>query len=351
MKKKNNTHNKKNDTNVKVLVTGGAGYVGSVLVPYLLKKGHKGNVLDTFWFWDSPEQFVKAIKAENNPNLIIIKGDLRNKQDIIKALKGCDSVIHLACISNDPSADLDPKFTHSVNYDGSINMIDLAKEHGVKRFIYASTSSVYGIKKEPNVTEDLELEPLTQYSKLKVEIEHYLMYRLDDKFKGVIIRPSTVSGYSPRMRFDLVVNILASSAISKGKIKVFGGEQLRPLIHIKDMARLYELLLRVPIDKIHRKIFNAGYGNLKVVEIANLIKEVVGDIPVEVVPTDDMRSYHVCSDKIKNELGFVPEHTIKESVEEIKKVLEGKKIKDVDDDAYHNIKRMKKILGVGKVPG
>src|SRR4030043_223454 len=288
---------KKTKKEARVLVTGGAGYVGAVLVPYLLKKGHKVNVLDTFWFWDSPDEFLKVIKAKDNPNLTIISGDLRNKQDIIKALKGVDSVIHLACISNDPSADLDPKFTHSVNYDGSINMIDLAKEKGVK------------------------------------------------------IRPSTVSGYSPRMRFDLVVNILASSAISKGKIKVFGGEQLRPLIHIKDMARLYELLLRVPIDKIHRKIFNAGYGNLKVVEIANLIKEVVGDIPVEVVPTDDMRSYHVCSDKIKNELGFVPEHTIKESVEEIKKVLEGKKIKDVDDDAYHNIKRMKKILGVGKVPG
>jgi nucleoside-diphosphate-sugar epimerase len=340
--------NKKDKTNKsqgRVLVTGGAGYVGTVLVELLLKKGYKVNVLDTFWFWDSPEEFVKAIKAGNNPNLRIIKGDLRNKSDIRKSLEGVESVIHLACVSNDPSADLDPKFTHSVNYDGSLNMIDLAKEKGVKRFIYASTSSVYGIKKEPNVTEELELEPLTQYSKLKVEIEHYLMYRLDDKFKGVIIRPSTISGYSPRMRFDLVVNILASSAITKGKIKVFGGEQLRPLIHIKDMASLYELLLRVPIEKIHRKIFNAGYGNLKVIEIANLVKEVMGDIPVEVVPTDDLRSYHVCSDKIKNELGFMPEHTIKESIIEMKKVLESKKIKDVDDDAYHNIKRMKKIIG------
>ena len=329
----------------RVLVTGGAGYVGTVLVELLLKKGYKVNVLDTFWFWDSPEEFVKAIKAEKNPNLRIIKGDLRNKSDIRKSLEGVESVIHLACVSNDPSADLDPKFTHSVNYDGCLNMIDLAKEKGVKRFIYASTSSVYGIKKEPNVTEELELEPLTQYSKLKVEVEHYLMYRLDDKFKGVIIRPSTISGYSPRMRFDLVVNILASSAIAKAKIKVFGGEQLRPLIHIKDMASLYELLLRVPVEKIHRKIFNAGYGNLKVIEIANLVKEVMGDIPVEVVPTDDLRSYHVCSDKIKNELGFMPEHTIEESIIEMKKMLESKKIKDVDDDAYHNIKRMKKIIG------
>jgi len=329
----------------RVLVTGGAGYVGTVLVELLLKKGYKVNVLDTFWFWDSPEEFVKAIKAEKNPNLRIIKGDLRNKDDIRKSLEGVESVIHLASVSNDPSADLDPKFTHSVNYDGCLNLIDLAKEKGVKRFIYASTSSVYGIKKEPNVTEELELEPLTQYSKLKVEVEHYLMYRLDDDFKGVIIRPSTISGYSPRMRFDLVVNILASSAITKGKIKVFGGEQLRPLIHIKDMASLYELLLRVPVEKIHRKIFNAGYGNLKVIEIANLVKEVMGDIPVEVVPTDDLRSYHVCSDKIKNEIGFMPEHTIKESIIEMKKMLESKKIKDVDDDAYHNIKRMKKIIG------
>lgn len=344
-KTKKSVSQKQRQNNKKVLVTGGAGYVGSALVPLLLEQGYKVNVLDTFWFWDSVKDYLKAVKAENNPNLTIIKGDLRNKQDIIRALKGCDSVIHLACISNDPSADLDPKFTHSVNYDGSLNLIDLAKEKGVKRFIYASSSSVYGVRSEPDVTEDLEPEPITQYSKLKVEVEHYLLYRLEGDFKGVIVRPSTVCGYSPRTRLDVVVNILTNSAVNKKKIIVMGGEQLRPLIHIKDMIRLYELLLRVPIDKINRKIYNAGYGNLKVSEIASLVKEVVGDVPVEVQPTNDPRSYHINSDKIRKELGFMPEHTIKESIIELKKAFEEGKLPDTDTkDVYYNIKRMKNLL-------
>jgi len=336
--------NKQKKSRGGVLVTGGAGYVGSVLVPGLLKKGYKVNVLDTFWYWESTDEYLKAIKAENNPNLKLIKGDLRNKEDVRKALKGVNKVIHLACMSNDPSAEIDADFTHSINYDGSINMIDLAKQAGVKRFIYASSSSVYGIKKEPNVTEDLKLEPITQYSKLKVEVEKYLMSRFNDKFKGVIIRPSTICGYSPRLRLDVVVHILTNFGINKGKIKVFGGEQLRPLIHMKDMVRLYELLLEVPIDKINKKIYNAGYGNLSVMEIANLVREVVGNIPVEVVPTDDLRSYHVNSDKIRRELGFEPKHTIKEAIIELKELFENNKIPDVDNDKYYNIKRMKRYL-------
>ncbi|MBU1199368.1 MAG: SDR family oxidoreductase [Nanoarchaeota archaeon] len=331
------------DKQDRVLVTGGAGYVGAELVPLLLKKGYKVTVLDTFWFWDSPEEYSKAIDAENNTNLIVVKGDLRNKDDVKKSLEGVNKVIHLACVSNDPSAELDSEFTHSVNYDGSINMIDLAKEHRVERFIYASSSSVYGVREEPDVTEEFEPEPITQYSKLKIEIEHYLMLRLDDNFKGVIIRPSTISGDSARLRLDVVVNILTSFAVKKGKIKVFGGDQLRPLIHIKDMIRLYELLLRVPIEKINRKIYNAGYGNLKVIEIANLVKEVVGNIPIEIEETDDPRSYHVNSDKIKKEIGFDVEHTIKDSIIELKKAFESGKV-DVDDEKHYNLKRMKRIL-------
>jgi len=327
-----------------VLVTGGAGYAGSALVPELLKNGYNVTVLDTFWFWESPEQFSKSLGVENNPNLKIVKGDLRNKEDIKKSLIDVDSVIHLACISNDPSSELDPEMTFSVNYDGSINLIDLSKEMGVKRFIYASTSSVYGVKKEKEVTEDLELEPLTQYSRLKVEIEHYLMHSLGDNFKGVIIRPSTICGYSPRQRLDVVVNIITNLAVNKGKITVFGGNQLRPNIHIKDMVRLYELLLEVPIDKINKKIYNAGYENLKVLEIANLVKEVVVDVEIEIKESDDLRSYHVCSDKLKNELGFESKHTVKEAINELKEVFKNGKLKNLDDDSYYNIKRMKKII-------
>ena len=328
----------------RVLVTGGAGYVGSMLVPNLLKRGYNITVLDTFWFWKSIKQFEKLFGVSNHPNLRIIKGDLRNKYDIRKSLKNVDSVIHLACISNDPSSELDPKFTHSVNYHGSINLIDLSKKIGVKRFIYASTSSVYGIKKEKNVTEDLDLEPITQYSRLKVEIEHYLMHRLEGKFKGVIIRPSTICGYSPRQRLDVVVNILTNLAINNGKITVFGGGQLRPNIHIKDMVRLYQLLLEVPIDKINKKIYNAGYENLKVLEIANLVREVVGNVDIEIKETDDPRSYHICSDKIKNELGFKAKHTVEEAIIELKNAFANGVINNVDDDFYYNIRRMKKII-------
>ncbi len=327
-----------------VLVTGGAGYVGSALVPKLLEKGYTIAVFDTFWFWSSPEEYVKALNVKNHPRLRIIKGDLRNKEDVRKSLRNVDSVIHLACISNDPSSELDAEFTHSVNYDGSINLIDLSKEMGVKRFIYASSSSVYGVKKEKNVTEDLELEPLTQYSLLKVKIERYLMSQFDDSFKGVIIRPSTICGCSPRQRLDVVVNILTNLAVNKGNIIVYGGDQLRPNIHIKDMVRLYELLLEAPIDKINKKIFNAGYENLKVLEIANLVKKVVGDVDLEIQETNDSRSYHVCSEKIKNDLGFEAKHTVKEAIIELKEAFRNGVIKDADNENYYNIKKMKKII-------
>ncbi|MBI2135312.1 SDR family oxidoreductase [Candidatus Woesearchaeota archaeon] len=327
-----------------VLVTGGAGYVGSSLVPILLKKGYKVTVLDTFWFWDSVKEYEEALGIKNNPNLRIIKGDLRNKEDVKASLKDANSVIHLACVSNDPSSELDPTFTHSVNYSGQINLIDLSKDMGVKNFVYASTSSVYGIKQEQNVTEELELEPLTQYSRLKVETEHYLLHRLEGDFKGVVIRPSTVCGYSPRQRLDVVVNIITNLAINKHKITVFGGTQLRPNIHIKDMVRLYELLLETPADKINGKIYNAGYENLKVLEIAKLVKEVVGNVEVEIQESNDLRSYHVCSDKIKNELGFEAKHSVKEAITDLKKSFENGLIKDIDDDRYYNVKRMKNII-------
>ena len=339
-----------------VLVTGGAGYVGSVLVPELVKRGYTVTVLDTFWFWNSPQEYLQATgleKEARTASVHLVQGDLRNKEDVNKALKGVDSVIHLACISNDPSSELDHVFTHDVNYNGSVLLIDMAKQAGVRRFIYASSSSVYGIKSEPNVTEDLPLEPLTQYSRLKVEIEHYLLYKLDElhsgSFHGVIIRPSTVCGYSPRQRLDVVVNILTNFAVNKGKIKVLGGEQLRPNIHIKDMVRAYLLLLQAPVEKINKKVYNAGYENLKVIEIAKLVRDVVGHVDMEVEETDDPRSYHVCSNKIKNELGFETEHTVREAILELKEAFEKNLISPIDDERWHNMKRMKHLLDQKRV--
>src|SRR3989344_1492324 len=324
-----------------ILVSGGAGYVGSVLVPKLILKGYTVKVFDTFWFWNSPEDFKKKLGLAHELKLITIKGDLRSVSDVKEAVSGVDTVIQLACISNDPSSDLDPKFTHAINYEGNISIIDESKKAGVKRFIYASTSSVYGIKKEQNVTEDMELEPLTQYSKLKVEVEHYLSYVFDENFKGVIIRPSTVCGYSPRLRLDLVVNILTNSAVNQGTIKVFGGEQLRPNIHIEDMTDLYVQLVSENIDKINKKIYNAGWDNLKVIEIAKLVEEVVGSVNIVVTSTDDNRSYHVSSEKIKRELGFVAKKTVKDAINDLKISLSEGKIKNINDDRYYNVKLMK----------
>jgi nucleoside-diphosphate-sugar epimerase len=332
--------------NKTILVSGGAGYVGSVLVPQLVKKGFTVHVFDTFWYWDNPDAYAKALNLSHNPALKLFKGDLRNLLDIRQALKGVDTVIQLACISNDPSSDLDPAFTHSINYDGNVNIIDESKRAGVKRFIYASSSSVYGIKEVPDVTEDQLLEPLTQYSKLKVEIEHYLLHVLDDNFKGMIVRPSTVCGYSPRQRLDVVVNIFVDFAVNRGKIKIFGGDQLRPNIHIQDMADLYVLLTEIDIDKINGKIYNAGWENLKVTEIAYLVKEVIGNVELEVVPTDDNRSYHVSSKKIKEEIGFSVKHTVKDAILDLKNAFAQNKIVNSQDDKYHNIRRMKKILGI-----
>lgn len=330
----------------RILVSGGAGYVGSALVPKLLKKGHEVIVFDTFWYWESPQEFLEKTGLQGNKKVKVIKGDLRNRDEVKEAVRGADTVIQLASISNDPSSDLDEEFTHSVNYDGNINIIEESKKAGVKRFIYASSASVYGVKEEPDVTEGMELGPLTRYSKLKAEIENYLLSQFDDKFKGVIIRPSTVCGYSPRQRLDVVVNILTNFAVNKGKIKVFGGDQLRPNIHIDDMVDLYILLVEIDIDRINKKIFNAGWENLKVSEIARIVQKIVKNVDVEYVPTDDMRSYHVSSKKITDELGFKPKRTVEDAVRELKMAFEEGKIENPDDDKYYNIKLMKKLLGV-----
>ena len=338
MSKKNNDRN--------ILVSGGAGFVGSVLVPKLVKKGYRVRVFDTFWFWNSSEEFLHETGLKEYSNIELVKGDLRNLPDVRKAVQGIDTVIQLACISNDPSSKIDPEFTHSINYNGNINIIDAAKQVNVNRFIYASSSSVYGIKKEPRVTESMKLEPLTQYSELKVEIEHYLLNKLSNTFKGMILRPSTVCGYSPRQRLDVVVNILTNFAVNKGKIKVFGGSQLRPNIHIEDMTNLYVQLVEADIDTSNRKIYNAGWENLSVMEIAQQVKQVVGEVEIETVPTDDIRSYHISSDKITYELGFTPKKKVKDAVSELKQAFAKGMIKDPDGIKYYNVKLVKQLLGV-----
>jgi nucleoside-diphosphate-sugar epimerase len=323
-----------------VFVTGGAGYVGSALVPALLAEGYKVKVLDLYLYG---EDVLKNLT--NEPNLTEIKGDLRDADLLRREILGCDAVIHLACISNDPSYELNPNLGKSINYDAFLPLVDIAKASGVKRFIYASSSSVYGIKDEPEVTEDLPLEPLTDYSKYKALCEEYLNLAADETFTATTIRPSTVCGYAPRLRLDLTVNILTNHAINNGKITVFGGEQKRPNLHIKDMVDVYLFMLKQRPEKIQKKIYNVGYQNLKVKEIAELVRETIGEeIPIVVTPTNDNRSYHVNSDKIKNELGFIPTHTVKEAILDLKNAFEAGLIPDsMTDIRYFNIKLMQAV--------
>ena len=323
-----------------VLVTGGAGYVGAVLVPKLLQAGYEVKVLDLYIYGEDVLQEVK-----DHPHLQQIKGDIRDRHLLQKIMPGCDAVIHLACISNDPSFELDPDLGRSINYDAFVDLVEVAKDVGVKRFIYASSSSVYGIKETESVTEDLPLMPLTDYSRYKAMCEEVLLSQREPGFTTLVLRPATVCGYSPRQRLDLVVNILTTHAVHNDRIKVFGGRQKRPNIHIQDMTNLYLKSLQWSDELIDGQIFNAGYENHTLWEIADMVRETVGkSVEIVTIPTDDNRSYHISSEKIKQKLGFSPQHTIKEAIADLVTAFEAGLIPDaLTDDNYYNVKVMKAL--------
>ncbi|MCH8181687.1 MAG: SDR family oxidoreductase [Proteobacteria bacterium] len=323
-----------------VLVTGGAGYVGSALVPKLIEAGHQVTVLDLYLFGDHIFESLGA-----NGCLREVKGDLRDPAMVESALTGCDAVIHLACISNDPSFELNPALGKSINYDSFRPLVRAAKRAGVRRFIYASSSSVYGIKDDPEVTEDLPLDPLTDYSKYKAMCEKVLAEEREPGFVTLTIRPATVCGYAKRLRLDLTVNILTNHAVNNGRITVFGGSQKRPNLNIEDMTDLYVQCLQYPNELIDGKTYNAGYENHAVADIAEMVRGAVGN-GVEVVTesTDDLRSYHVSSALIKKELGFVPVHTIGDAVTSLVEAFRAGKVPNpMTDKAYYNIKTMQAL--------
>ena len=325
-----------------VLVTGGAGYVGSALVPKLIEAGHQVTVLDLYLFGDHIFESLGA-----NGCLREVKGDLRDPAMVESALTGCDAVIHLACISNDPSFELNPALGKSINYDSFRPLVRAAKRAGVRRFIYASSSSVYGIKDDPEVTEDLPLDPLTDYSKYKAMCEKVLAEEREPGFVTLTIRPATVCGYAKRLRLDLTVNILTNHAVNNGRITVFGGSQKRPNLNIEDMTDLYVQCLQYPNALIDGKTYNAGYENHAVADIAEMVRGAVGN-GVEVVTesTDDLRSYHVSSALIKKELGFVPVHTIGDAVTSLVEAFRAGKVPNpMTDKAYYNIKTMQALAG------
>jgi len=325
-----------------VLVTGGGGYVGSVLVPILLDAGYRVRVLDLFLYGG---HVFDGIPAAHRMQLEIVKGDLRDKSLIRHVATGADAVIHLACISNDPSFELDPELGKSINFDAFGPLVDESKAAGVRRFIYASSSSVYGVKDEPNVTEDLPREPLTDYSKFKAMCEDELEKRRGSGFVTLTLRPATVCGYSPRLRLDLSVNILTNHAVHRGKITVFGGAQLRPNFHVCDCAELYLHCLAAPDATIDGKVFNAGYQNLALSEIAEKVREVVGEaVEIETTPTNDNRSYHISSERIARELGYRPRRTIEDAIRELRDAFQLGKVSDpLENPLYFNIKRMQQL--------
>ncbi len=316
-----------------ILVIGGAGYVGSALVPALLNRGYQVRVLDLYLFGTD-------VLAKHN-NLTQIKGDIRSREAMCLSLEGAEAVIHLACISNDPSFELDPALGKSINYDAFSVCLEEVKRAGVKRFIYASSSSVYGIKSEPLVSEDLSLEPLTDYSKYKALCEELLFQETD--FTPVILRPATVCGYSRRLRLDVVVNIMTNAALMNKKIIVYGGSQKRPNIHIHDMVEAYIRVLEASEDLVRGQIFNVGGENMTLKQIAETVQDVLADlkIAIEEQPTNDLRSYHISSEKINRVLGWSPSLPVSSAVESLREAYESGQVPNsLVDIRYSNIKTL-----------
>ncbi len=323
-----------------VLITGGAGYVGTVLTPQLVAAGYPITVYDILYY---------GCELKPQSRLKIVEGDIRDTDRFREACRGVDAVIHLACISNDPSFELDEGLSKTINYDCFEPLVVAAKAQGVRRFIYASTSSVYGVSDAPDVTEDHPLVPLTLYNKYKGMCEPLLFKHQSKDFVCVTIRPATVCGYSPRMRLDLSVNILTNHAISNGTITVFGGEQLRPNIHIQDLCDLYELLLTVPDELIAGETFNAGYQNHSIMDIAAIVRKVVeeefpekGEIKIATTPTNDIRSYHINSAKIAARLGYRPKRGVEDAVRDLCRAFKtGRLPNSMTDERYYNVKALK----------
>ncbi len=325
----------------KIFITGGAGYCGSKLVPDLLKKGYLVTIYDILYFGVS---FLPK-----HSNLKIIQGDIRDNKKIQKSCEDHDIFINLACISNDASFELDEKLSTSINLEAFEPMVIAAKRSKIKRFIYASSSSVYGVSEKKDVKEDHPLVPLTLYNKYKGMCEPILFKYTDSSFEGVIFRPATVCGYAPRLRLDLSVNILTNHAVCNNLIKVFGGEQLRPNLHVKDYCDAVILLMEAESNKIKNEIFNIVYENMSIKEIALKVKDIVqqkfpekDEIRIETFKSEDGRSYHINSDKIKNILNFKPKYNIEYAVSELCDYFKNGIIKNsFQNDIFYNVRTLK----------
>lgn len=328
-----------------ILITGGMGYVGSRLTPHLLAQGHSVKVIDLCLYGEYGLQAMQKDPRfpEWKSRFTLLKEDIRNPDAVHSAMSDVDTVIHLAAISNDPTGEVDEVLTRQVNFDAVGLLVTAAKKTGVKRFINASSSSVFGARDESNITEDLEPKPLTHYSRYKMLAEWIVRSAADERFCTVSVRPATVCGYSPRQRFDLTVNKLTADAVRKGVITVHGGNQRRPNISMTDMINLYANLIGTESRLINGRVFNFGFENHKVIDIAKLIKAELKDIPVEIKVTDvlDQRDYHISSEKIVRDLDYTQVSSIAKSVLELRERLDSPdEFKDIDSSEYYNMKVM-----------
>ena len=328
-------------TRHRILVTGGAGYIGAVLCPQLLEAGHEITLFDGLFFGREP-----IAEMESNPDFSLERGDIRDRAalETLFARGGFDRVIHLAAVSNDPSSELDGDITRSVNLDGTRNVMELSQQFGVERLLYASSASVYGLREESQVTEDLELEPLTLYARYKGEGEEILSGLISPDFEGVAVRSATVCGMSPRLRLDLTVNILTQQAICNRKITVFGGSQTRPNVHVRDLCDFYTLLLDAP--GVSGEAFNVSHSNATVREIAEIVRgEIDPSIPIEATPTDDNRSYRLDASKAQRQLDWKPSRGIVDAVRELADAFAAGKVPDPMSAKYRNVALMSDDLG------
>lgn len=327
-----------------VVVTGGAGYVGSLLCPQLLTLGYRVTAFDICFFGS---KFLPT----DDLAFTLVQGDIRDVEALSKVFEGADVVINLACISNDASFELDERLSTSINLEAFEPMVLAAKNAGIRRFIYASSSSVYGVSDEPNVTEEHPLVPLTLYNRYKGMCEPILFRHMSDDFVCTVIRPATLCGFAPRQRLDLSVNILTNLAVNNGRITVFGGDQLRPNLHIQDMCDAYKLFVEIDATTIQGEIFNCGYENQSIAELAVVVKTVVeqeypniGSIEITTTPSNDNRSYHINSDKIRQRTGFQPRFSVADAVRDLCGAFKGGLLSNsMTNDAYYNVRTLKAI--------
>lgn len=318
----------------RVLITGGAGFIGSILVSRLLKSGYKVIVLDRLMFGVDP---LKHFMKNPDPNLSIIIGDIRNEDDVNRALDFADAVIHLAAIVGDPACAADSDLAVNVNFNATVRLADMCKKRKIRRFIFASTCSVYGVGKQDILDEESEVNPVSLYAETRLYGERGILSLADQNFSPVLLRLGTLFGLSPRMRFDIIINYLTQKAEKEKKISIFGGDQWRPLLHVEDAARAFQTVMESPIAKIENQIFNVGLINMQIKDIGKKIQDNIPGTELEIIEKlSDKRSYNVKFDKIKATLNFQAEKSIESGILEISKALKEGVITDPSDKKYYN---------------